>query len=402
MSSEDSKQNNDVLNPVLWFKSLRTRVNVTVILVTLLTLSLGITMYLSWDLIEGPDGPRSIMLLAFMGFLAIPIMYNLFTIRRSEIRRIENTMARLKEAEEQSKLVLDTTPLCCQIWSRDLVILDCNEAAVALYGFDQKNDFMERFIEFCLPARQPEGLPSEPALRGFINKAFDDGYHRFTWMGKMVSGTLLPLEITMVRINNKDDDVVAAYTRDLRDMESMMRQITLLRTEAEKIFIDDLTGIYNRRYFDKNLALLIRSLSRSGGNLSLMMIDIDNFKRYNDTYGHNEGDKCLKLIAWTLSACITRVEDFVIRYGGEEFAVILPNTDERGARVVAEKLLSSVEDKRILHEDNENIGYVTISIGVTCSKVSHSQTNEDYIKKADEMLYLSKRNGKNRYTFGKL
>jgi len=169
-----------------------------------------------------------------------------------------------------------------------------------------------------------------------------------------------------------------------------------LKIEADK---DPLTGIHNRRYFDANMKRLINSLSRSNSLLSLLMIDIDFFKRYNDTYGHVEGDKCLKNIAQTLSQTITRADDFVARYGGEEFVVVLPNTDEPGAKLVADKLINNVRKCNIPHEKNDAADRVTISIGATTGKASHTYSTDDFVKKADEMLYKSKQDGRNRYSF---
>ena len=165
----------------------------------------------------------------------------------------------------------------------------------------------------------------------------------------------------------------------------------------EQLHYDALTGIYNRRYFDENIKRVIRSVSRSGGTLSLMMLDIDFFKRFNDTYGHNKGDDSLRIVAATLAKTIARADDFVVRYGGEEFVVVLPNTDEHGARVVANNLLENVRNCCIPHLKSDIADHVTISIGITSGIVTHTQCGDDYVKRADEMLYVAKQNGRNRY-----
>lgn len=163
--------------------------------------------------------------------------------------------------------------------------------------------------------------------------------------------------------------------------------------------IDQLTGIYNRRYFDGNLKRIIKSHSRTDGTLGLLMIDIDYFKNYNDTYGHVAGDNCLRTVAAVMSNCITRDEDFIARYGGEEFVVVLPNTDINGVRFVAEKLLEEVYKCKIPHETSDIADYVTVSIGGTAGIVRHLQNGNNYIKCADTALYESKNNGRNKYTF---
>ena len=179
-------------------------------------------------------------------------------------------------------------------------------------------------------------------------------------------------------------------------------EIRTLGEFLDMTIIDQLTGIYNRRFMDGNLKKIIKSLSRTSGNLSLMMVDIDFFKRYNDTYGHDMGDKCLVKVASSLAQCISREDDFVARYGGEEFVAVLANTDENGACMMADRLINKVRECGIPHEKNDAADFVTISIGVTTSIVKHHQKGSDYIKCADAALYKSKHNGRNRYTFKSL
>jgi len=189
------------------------------------------------------------------------------------------------------------------------------------------------------------------------------------------------------------------------DIIEMLRSASFLFANAfirAEVDYDALTGIHNRRFFDANMKRIISSLSRSGSLLSLLMIDIDFFKRYNDTYGHVEGDKCLKIVAQTLSQSITRVDDFVARYGGEEFVLVLPNTDGHGARLIAEKLLENIRNCNIPHEQNDAANCLTISIGATTGKAAHTYSTDDFVRKADEMLYKSKQNGRNRYFFEQL
>jgi len=168
---------------------------------------------------------------------------------------------------------------------------------------------------------------------------------------------------------------------------------------ANKAHRDPLTDLYNRRFLEERFKKLIKDLSRSGSLLSVIMVDIDFFKKFNDTYGHNEGDYCLISIAQTLSECITRDSDFIARYGGEEFIIVLPNTDENGAQKVAKKILEKVIERGIPHEENKAAGCLTVSAGYTTIAVKHTHNSVDYIKCADEALYTSKRNGRNRFTY---
>jgi len=207
--------------------------------------------------------------------------------------------------------------------------------------------------------------------------------------------TLEPLNRVIKKINNTFTDL------DLKPEEDKLQknEVESLGDFLHLTIIDQLTGIYNRRYLDGSLKKIIKLHSRTGSSLSVLMIDIDHFKKYNDTYGHDAGDGCLRTVAGALSQCVIREEDFVARYGGEEFAVVLPNTDEKGAQLVAERMLEKMREINIPHKTNDAADYVTISIGGTTDVINHLQHGSDYIKAADKALYESKKNGRNRYTF---
>ena len=162
--------------------------------------------------------------------------------------------------------------------------------------------------------------------------------------------------------------------------------------------LDGLTRIANRRRFDECLASEWCCHQREQEGISLILCDIDHFKRYNDTYGHQAGDQCLQRIAQTLSTCVQRSGDLVARYGGEEFAVILPRTDHTGARHVAEMMRQKVEQLAILHESSDTARVVTLSLGVASMRPSDKESAENLIRYADQMLYLAKDNGRNRVT----
>jgi diguanylate cyclase (GGDEF)-like protein len=228
--------------------------------------------------------------------------------------------------------------------------------------------------------------------------------------GMLKSFGILSAAAIPIHINNSFwGFALFADTKNERSFEDdiieMLRSAAFLFANAfirSEIEYDVLTGIYNRRFFDKNIKRIIKSLSRSGGLLSVLIIDIDFFKQYNDTYGHVEGDNCLKIAAQTLYNSVTRADDFVARYGGEEFIVVLPFTDRQGAEHIAEKLLDNIRNCNIPHKKNEAADCLTISIGVTTGRVLSTHTAETFVKKADEMLYKAKQNGRNKYFFEQL
>ncbi|MDR2561923.1 MAG: diguanylate cyclase [Holophagales bacterium] len=187
------------------------------------------------------------------------------------------------------------------------------------------------------------------------------------------------------------------------DVVEMLQSAAFLFANAfirAEVDYDAFTGIYNRQYFDRSMKGIIKSHSRSGDLLSLMMIDIDFFKQYNDTHGHIEGDKCIKAVAQALAQCLKRENDFLVRFGGDEFVVVLPNTSDLGAIMMADKMLDEIRNCNLPHGKSEAADHVTVSIGVTTGKVQHTDTADDFVKIADEQLYESKRNGRNQYSFG--
>lgn len=168
----------------------------------------------------------------------------------------------------------------------------------------------------------------------------------------------------------------------------------LLRRQSH---VDGLTQVANRKYFDISLQREWLRCRRLNAPLSLVMCDIDYFKLYNDTYGHQAGDECLRKVARTLDRVINRPTDMLARYGGEEFAVILPDTSVDGAVVVAEMMQAAVEKKKILHSASKTGSYVTVSFGVTTME-EQFLTKEELIQQADRALYFSKEKGRNIVT----
>jgi diguanylate cyclase (GGDEF)-like protein len=160
--------------------------------------------------------------------------------------------------------------------------------------------------------------------------------------------------------------------------------------------LDGLTGIANRRRFDEFLEQEWRRATRDATPLSLILIDIDFFKAYNDTYGHQIGDDCLKQVANMLSSKLNRSGDLVARYGGEEFVVLLPGTEVKGAAVIAKGLCAGVEALKIAHSNSQISDRVTISLGVASAIPELNSSPADLISAADQALYQAKQEGRNR------
>ena len=177
---------------------------------------------------------------------------------------------------------------------------------------------------------------------------------------------------------------------------TLKRNIDLLESQA---FLDGLTGISNRRRFDRELRGEWNRAIRALTPLSLLIADVDYFKKYNDHYGHGPGDECLREIAGALNSSVQRPADLVARYGGEEFVVLLPVTDQRGVRRVAERIREKIASLRIPHAHSQVAEHVTISLG-GYSLVPSAETPHDLLLEcADKLLYQAKQSGRNRLLY---
>jgi len=173
----------------------------------------------------------------------------------------------------------------------------------------------------------------------------------------------------------------------------LKRQGDVLRDLA---YLDGLTGLHNRRAFDERLAAELRHAARDRTPLSLVMIDVDRFKRYNDHYGHLAGDDALRQVAAALRAGMLRPMDLVTRFGGEEFACVLPGTDLPGALAVAERLRAAVTALRLPHPTSEVQPHLSISLGVACTTQMPVLTPQALLAGADAALYQAKSAGRDR------
>lgn len=155
-------------------------------------------------------------------------------------------------------------------------------------------------------------------------------------------------------------------------------------------------GVWNRRTFDERIKIEWNVAQSSSTPLSLIMLDIDYFKGFNDMYGHQRGDDCLIKVASKVRDSVKRNGDMVFRFGGEEFCILLPKTDQKGAKVVAENIRKAVASLKILHLGSQIEHYLTISVGVNTVVPTESQDLDQFIAGADKALYQAKRNGRNR------
>ncbi len=263
----------------------------------------------------------------------------------------------------------------------------------------------ENGIEICKKIKRHPAYKEVPIVMitaqkesDFLKEAFEAGamdylkkpIKKIEFMARVNSAIRLRKE-TKARIEREKE--LLKLSAELKKANHKLEKMAL---------VDGLTGISNRRLFDKTLKNELKRAKREKSYISLIMIDIDNFKAYNDTYGHQEGDQCLKKVASVLEENTKRAADFAARYGGEEFAVILPDTAKAGALKVAEDIRKEIIDLKIEHQNSDTSDYVTVSLGVSSIKLEkeiNQQLIKSFIEKSDQALYQAKENGRNQTVY---
>jgi len=210
---------------------------------------------------------------------------------------------------------------------------------------------------------------------------------------KLKRNVLLRLNGEEVNLNLLGNDEISDIAQSFNTFAEQIEEQKLAMQALS--LTDGLTGIPNRRFMDERLTAEVQTAKRHKWPLSLLVLDVDSFKEFNDHYGHLDGDDCLKKVATSLSTCKQRNSDFVARFGGEEFVFILPDTSIEGAEQVAAMILKCIYDLQIVHGWNPAGEYITLSIGIACYDHQHHVNGEELIERADKALYKAKSQGKN-------
>jgi diguanylate cyclase (GGDEF)-like protein/PAS domain S-box-containing protein len=295
---------------------------------------------------------------------------------------------RLQEALEFSDAIIATVREPLVVLDKELRIITANRSFYRTFQVNPEET--EKRLIYDLGNRQWDIPRLRELLENILpmNNAFEDFEveHEFNSIGRK---TMLLNARKIYRETNHVEMVLLAF-EDITERKKAEEQLKLIAS------IDGLTGVANRRHFDNTLDLEWRRAMRSAKPLSLIIIDVDYFKNYNDVHGHLAGDSCLQKIAHTVRDSLRRAGNFVARYGGEEFMVILPETDTEDAYLFAESLREKIEDLNIEHKDSKAGKNVTISLGVSTSIPKKDSSQDELISLADKALYKAKQGGRNR------
>jgi diguanylate cyclase (GGDEF)-like protein len=254
-------------------------------------------------------------------------------------------------------------------------------------------------VDMLLPANRDTETKID-ALYNLVEKDAEDNQRlqAENWCVMPLLGEKKYLTIDAGPIYDASGKLIAAVEslRDLTELKETQAKFEKLST------IDALTGLGNRGFFDVQLDALWFSTRRHRQHISLLMMDVDYFKNYNDHYGHPKGDECLKVVATVLSKSITRALDMAFRYGGEEFCVLLPDTDSKSAETIAQRIIDSLAQVAMEHEKSllpQKV--VTISIGISTFLPDQESDSKDLVLAADQALYEAKSSGRARYNLAK-
>lgn len=271
------------------------------------------------------------------------------------------------ESGEGALQILDTTPV-------DMVIMDVEMPG--LDGFETTRLIREWLGDHWIPIIFVTGKSEDSSLEEGIAAGGDD------YLIKPINQVILNAKIkAMERI-----------TAMRNQMSKLNEELTILSQR------DGLTQLYNRRTFEDKAQEIWRLSTRNKQPISILLLDIDHFKLFNDCYGHPAGDECIKKVAYALEKCLNRPGDLVGRYGGEEFIAMLPNTPEHGAMHIAEHIRRTIEGLNIRHRTSLTGDAVTVSIGASIVNYTTGTNLAYQIEQADKALYESKDNGRNTVT----
>ena len=303
------------------------------------------------------------------------------------LKQVEKEISEREKVEENLRLFRDLMNQTMDVLfiadPQNGRLLDFNEASWTNLGYTQQQLKQVTMRDFLAGFEKPS------AWQGLLKRIGEKGHHIHEGEIKRKDGSSYSVEVTIRYSKRGGNEYLVGVARNITNRKLMEAKLRDLSTR------DGLTSLYNRRYFDENLKREWNRGKREGQVLSLILFDIDSFKKYNDSYGHQAGDACLQTISKFLTESFNRASEFSARYGGEEFVVVLPNTDQASAKELGNRFREGLIDLAIEHSASEAHRYVTVSLGLATVVPNEGSNEEALIKAADDALYRAKESGRN-------
>lgn len=299
----------------------------------------------------------------------------------------------LKESEERNRRLIELLPESLVVHIKGNIVYANKAAETLLSGLDGKSILNRKVLDFVHTDSIETVKERIHAMQTSHHISVDQIEEKLITADQKV----FDAEVSASSISYKGQPAILTIFRDISDRKITELQIKKVNEKLVLLAsIDGLTGIANRRNFDETLLNEWQTCQTAHVPLSLIIFDIDYFKLYNDTYGHVEGDECLKKIATTASQIMENYDGLLARYGGEEFVIILPNTDATKALSIAENIRTYIESLQIPHQNSLTSSVVTSSVGVATCIPSTENSIEILLEQADKALYYAKNSGRNR------
>lgn len=336
----------------------------------------------------------------------VTLLYSAFGVFRPMVKRIRTELTELNDikrtlvlrVQEQTREVqrmaqaMEASAEAIVITGTDGIIQYVNHACLALNGYTAKEMIGQH-------TRMFRGVTTSASGYDYLWSTIREGK---IWVGDVINvrkdGSNYNAHLTIAPIRN-DDGSIDGYVgiqSDITTIKQAEKRLQTANEELDRLATEDaLTGIANRRMFDRDLEQEWARARRAESPLALVMIDIDFFKDYNDSFGHQQGDLCLQQVARALAEALSRPGDRVVRYGGEEFAVLLPDTTAKGGMEVAESIRQTIRSLSIPAANMSISPYVSVSLGVASIVPQRNQAAAELVQQADKALYQAKQSGRN-------
>lgn len=347
------------------------------------------TLSLSTNIMSGIIPVVSYCIFLISGYILL-----MLAKERSDMQVVE-IQKNLQESEIRFQQIVETAIEGILIFDQDYRITFANQNIASMLGYTIDEMIGMPYISFF-----PESQLDVYNYQEFLRKRGVDSVYECCLLKKNGQKNWFLVSATPILGEHGRFEGSFAMLTDInerKEMELLLKESNRHLTELSNK--DSLTGIANRRCFDAILEHEYSRLRRSNSRLSIILLDIDHFKEYNDCYGHVMGDECLRQIGQALESCINKEVDLAARYGGEEFACILPDTDIQSAVKIAEKIRQKIQDLRIEHKNSPVSEHVSASFGVTTVQYSLEISLEDIIAMADKLLYKAKVSGRNMISY---